>query len=221
LKVDKNIYVFSGLGADKRVFQKIDFGENKTEFINWIKPIKGESLNEYSKRIANQITEPRPVLIGISFGGIVAQEVANIIEIEKLILLATIESRNELPLHLKILGILKIDKLIPAKILKAHNFLTNYFFGVKTKANSEILKVILSETDEDFLKWALRKVAEWKPLNQLKIISKITIHGTEDKILPKYRNKKYDYEINEGGHFFTLTHEKEINTILKNELSRN
>jgi len=67
----------------------------------------------------------------------------------------------------------------------------------------------------------LRKIEELKPLNQLKTISKITIHGTKNKIIPIYRNKKYDFEIYEAGHFFTLTPEKEINTILKNELSRN
>jgi pimeloyl-ACP methyl ester carboxylesterase len=220
LKTEKNIYVFSGLGADKRVFQKIDFGNYKPEFINWIKPKKNETLLDYCGRLSEQITEVKPILIGISFGGIVAQEIANIIETKKLILLATIESREELPIHLKILGNLKIDKIIPTKLLRVHNFLTDYFFGVKTKQNSEILKNILADMDEDFLKWALRQIAEWKPTKQLKTLPRITIHGTQDRILPISKNKKYDFVINGGGHFFTLTHENEINNILKKELAR-
>jgi pimeloyl-ACP methyl ester carboxylesterase len=98
--------------------------------------------------------------------------------------------------------------------------LTDYFFGVKTKQNSEILKNLIADTDEDFFKWAVRQIAEWKPTKQLKTISRITIHGTKDRILPKSRNKKYDFLINGGGHFFTLTQENEINKILKKELAR-
>jgi pimeloyl-ACP methyl ester carboxylesterase len=220
LKTEKTIYVFSGLGSDKRVFQKIDFGNCKPIFIIWIKPKINEKLLDYCVRLTEQITEQNPILIGISFGGIVVQEIATIIDTEKIILLATIERREELPIHLKILGNLKIDKIIPTKLLKDHNFLTDYFFGVKTKQNSEILKNIIADTDEDFFKWAVRQIAEWKPTKQLKTISRITIHGTKDRILPKSRNKKYDFLINGGGHFFTLTQENEINKILKKELAR-
>jgi pimeloyl-ACP methyl ester carboxylesterase len=38
------------------------------------------------------------------------------------------------------------------------------------------------------------------------------------KRIAKNRNKKYNFEIEGGGHFFTLTHETEINKILKQEL---
>src|SRR5690606_28035423 len=46
------IYIFSGLGVDKRVFDNIDFGTKSPEFIDWISPLKNESLAEYSKRIS-------------------------------------------------------------------------------------------------------------------------------------------------------------------------
>jgi hypothetical protein len=137
---------------------------------------------------------------------------------DKLILLATFENRIDLPKYLRILGNLKIDKLIPTRILKTHNFVTDYFFGVSTKENSKILKSILADTDLKFLKWCLRQITEWKPTFELTANSKTTIHGTCDRILPKNRNKKYNFEIEGGGHFFTLTHEQEINKILRQEL---
>jgi pimeloyl-ACP methyl ester carboxylesterase len=216
----KKIYVLSGLGADKRVFQKIQFGNCKPEFINWIEPLDKESINEYSSRIAEQITEKNPTILGISFGGIVAQEIASKIETEKLILLATFEKRSDLPKYFRLFGSLKIDKMIPAGLLKSHNFLTDYFFGTQTKENSRILESILMDTEKKFIKWSLRQLATWKGNKILKTKSKITIHGTNDKIIPKNRNKNYNYEIVNGGHFFTLTHEKEINEIIKTELRK-
>ena len=41
------IYVFSGLGVDKRVYDNIDFGTLDVEFIDWIEPLKNESLENY------------------------------------------------------------------------------------------------------------------------------------------------------------------------------
>lgn len=72
------IYIFSGLGVDKRVFDNIDFGTKSPEFIDWISPLKNESLAEYSKRISENMKSEKPILIGPSFGGIVATEISKI-----------------------------------------------------------------------------------------------------------------------------------------------
>lgn len=217
-KSEKTIYVFSGLGADKRVFQRIDFGNHEFVFIDWITIIDGENITSYAKRLATEIKSPKPILIGISFGGIIAQEIASLIEVDKLILLSTIENRDELPSMLKILASLKVDRLIPSRILKAHSFIADYFFGVDTRANSEILKNILKDTNPALLKWSLRQIALWAAPRKSKAISKITIHGTHDKILPLNLEKEYNYMIEGAGHFLTLTHYLRINEILKHEL---
>jgi pimeloyl-ACP methyl ester carboxylesterase len=217
-KSDKTIYVLSGLGADKRVFQRINFGNHKVIFVDWIAIQDGENIKGYAQRIAEIIKAPQPILIGISFGGIVAKEIASLIEIDKLVLLSTIENRDELPLMLKILASLKVDRLIPSFILKAHSFIADYFFGVDTPANSEILKSILKDTDPALLKWSLRQIALWEAPGKSKAISKITIHGTHDKILPMNLAKEYNYKIKGAGHFLTLTHYLKINEILKHEL---
>jgi hypothetical protein len=45
------IYLISGLGYDCRIFQNIDFDNFKVEYINWIEPLLGESLHDYSIRL--------------------------------------------------------------------------------------------------------------------------------------------------------------------------
>ena len=206
------IYIFSGLGVDKRVFEKIDFGNLNHEFIDWIEPLKNESLSEYSKRVSKKINTEKPILIGLSFGGIVATEISKIIETEKVILIASAKTKNELPLLYRLAGKFKLNKLIPASILKQQNFLTNWFFGVNSKEDKILLGRILTETNSKFLKWAINEIANWKNIQKPK--NYIHIHGSNDKIIP-IKNVKVNFTIENGGHFMTVNKPNEIEKIIK------
>ena len=80
----KYAYLFSGLGADHRAFQYLDVPGYAMIHVKWIEQEKNETLERYVKRLAKQITMPNPVFIGLSFGGMVAIEVAKIVATEKL-----------------------------------------------------------------------------------------------------------------------------------------
>ena len=207
------IYIVSGLGIDKRVFDKIDFGKLNPEFIEWIEPLKNEPLSEYCKRISQKINVENPTIIGLSFGGIVAVEIAKIIKTKKVILIASAKTKSELPLLYRIAGKLKINKLIPATILKQQNFLTNWFFGVKSDEDKKLLGEILEDTNPNFLKWAINEIANWK--NEQQALNYVHIHGNKDKIIP-IKNVEVDFVIKNGGHFMTVNKPNEIEKILKN-----
>lgn len=208
----KKVYVFSGLGVDKRVFQKIDFGNLDIKFIDWIEPRTDENIQQYAQRISIKIDSENPILIGLSFGGIIAGEIAKFIAIEKLILIASAKNRNEIPMLYRILGKLKIHNVIPSSLLKSANFISNWFFGVQTPSDKILLKQILEETDNKFLYWAIDKVVTWE---NLQISSNyVHIHGLNDRILP-IKNMKTDYKIQGGGHFMTVNKAEEISKLLK------
>ena len=211
----KNVYVFSGLGADKRVFQNMDFSEYNTIFVEWILPIKNESIENYSKRLSEQINHQKTILIGLSFGGIIATEIAKIIDTEKIILIASAKNFNEIPNYYRFAGKLKIHKLLPSKLLKIPNVLSYWFFGIQKKTDKIILKEILKDTNEEFLKWAIDKIVTWK--NTVKHNNLVNIHGTQDRILP-IKNIDYDLKVENGGHFMTLNKAVELTKIVRNEL---
>jgi pimeloyl-ACP methyl ester carboxylesterase len=154
----QHIYLFSGLGADESVFQKLDFSNYEVTFVKWIEPIQNEPIEAYTKRISLQLKHPNPILIGLSFGGMMAIEVAKQIPTKKVILIASAKNRKEIPIYFRLLGWIRIDSLIPASILKKSNFLTYWFFGAETAANKLMLKEILLDTDAIFLKWAISKI---------------------------------------------------------------
>ena len=72
------LYVISGLGADKTVFENIVFPEKFSEiiFIDWLIPETEETFEHFVKRMAKPIDEKEKFcLLGYSFGGIMVQEI--------------------------------------------------------------------------------------------------------------------------------------------------
>ena len=128
----KQLYIFSGLGADERVFQRLDFSDFKTTYIKWIAPYDKETIEHYTTRLLDQITTTNPTLIGLSFGGLIAVEVAKQIDTEKVILIASAKTKNEIPFYYRFAGQLGLHKLLPTRLLKSSNFVTNWFFGTSS-----------------------------------------------------------------------------------------
>ncbi|MGV8994487.1 MAG: alpha/beta hydrolase [Flavobacterium sp.] len=170
----EKIYIFSGLGADERVFQKLDFSGIDVTFITWIIPLEKESIEQYATRLLNQIPSKNPIVIGLSFGGIMAVEIAKQIETKKIILIASAKTKDEIPFYFRLVGKLNLHKILPASLLKSSNLVTNWFFGTCTLEDKQLLKQILIDTNPFFLKWALDKVAKWKNVDQPKNIFHIT-----------------------------------------------
>lgn len=214
-KLEKELYIFSGLGADERVFQKLEFKDYKTTFIKWIPPFDSENIEQYAKRLIAQIPSKKPTLLGLSFGGLIAIEVAKQIEIEKIILIASAKTKNEIPIYYRLAGKLKLHKILPTKLLKKANFISYWIFGIKSNFDKQLLKQILLDTDKDFLKWAIDKVVNWE--NETILEQIFHIHGTADRILP-YCFVSSDLSVKNGGHFMTLNKSDELNKILNAHL---
>jgi len=207
------IYCLSGLGVDKRAFKNLVIPGVQLIHVPWILPLEQESLSNYSKRLFEQNSFPKDYhLLGVSFGGMVAQEFAKIQKPKKLILISTIRGNHQLPTLFKISGKIGVQKLIPTSILKSANFFSYNLFGVKRQENKILLKQILKATNSKFLKWAMSAIVCWQNKEQLEAI---TIHGSKDKILNPISP---NHLIKNGGHFMIVNKAKEIGEIIKNGL---
>jgi len=160
--LNKNIYILSGLGADERVFKRLNFTGYSVRFIQWEIPNKNDSIENYASKICKQITTPKPILIGLSFGGIMAIEIAKQIETEKVILLASVKTKNEIPFYYRWAGNMRLHKLIPARFLVHSNPITNWLFGTASAVEKKLFRQMLLDTHPQFLLWATDRVALWK-----------------------------------------------------------
>lgn len=214
-QLTKELYIFSGLGADERVFQNLDFADYDPVFIIWIAPVANETMAHYASRLLEQIKSPKPTLIGLSFGGMMAIEVGRQIETEKLILISSAKTKSEVPFYYRIAGQMGIHKILPYFMLRHSNLVTNWFFGAASAFDKQLLKQILLDTDPVFLKWAIAKVVLWTNRSNSKNL--IHIHGSRDRILPA-RFVKWDEIIQDGGHFMVLNKSVEVNALLRQYL---
>ena len=178
-----DVYLMPGMSANSLIFEKIKFPSNfNLHLLNWITPKKRESLENYAKRFSKLIDREKPVLIGVSFGGLLVQEISKIINVRKTIIISSVKSNKELPSHLKFGKATKSYKLLPLKWINDFESLISFVLGPKVKKRVELYRKYLSVRDENYLNWAIRELIEWKQVNPLPNI--IHIHGSRDLIFP-------------------------------------
>ena len=211
----KHIYTISGFGADERVFSKLDFGENEVHFIPWKIPEKKETISSYAKRMSEDIIHPNPILVGLSFGGMMSIEIAKLIPLEKIILLSSISTSRELPLYMKIAGRLHLNRLIPMRPYSILEPLENYNLGVETPEEKKLVKEYRKNLNLQYSNWAIDQVVTWK--NDFVPSHLIHIHGTKDHIF-SIKKVKADYVIQGGGHLIPMNNASQVNAILKKVL---
>ncbi len=208
----KPIYFVSGLGADERVFQWLRYDGFRPVHIRWEQPQKGETIEDYAKRLTAQIKDDNPIIVGLSFGGIIAVEIAKQIATEKVILLSTVKQTSEVPFYFKLFRALPLHRILPFKsLLWAVTWLLYWLFTPEGTDQKKLLKTILVETDPVFLKWALHRVVIW---NNKEIPDNLVhIHGRSDRIFP-FRFVTPDYTVEKSGHLMVMNRAEEISSLL-------
>ena len=209
----ENIYCISGLGADERVFQKLKFEGYQPIHICWVEPEKGESIAQYARRLTTQIKSERPILIGLSFGGIIAMEMAKQIDTKKVILISSTKNEQEIPFYFRLFRWLPVYQLLPARLmLWFARLLASWFFSLETRDERKLFKAILFDTNARFLKWAIHQVVTWK--NELIPQNVYHIHGEGDRIFP-YRFVHEDFGVEHGGHLMIMNRAERISNLIE------
>lgn len=206
-------YFLSGLGADKGIFSKLVLPSRlKIVYINWLPHRTGESLQSYTRRIAEQIDSTEPFqLVGVSFGGIVATELSKILKPKQIVIISSISIKKQLPAYFTLsAGILK-NPFFPKSVLKSASPLSYWLFGAVSKQSKNFFKQTIEQTNENFLKWAIEKIMLWD--NKTKADNLYHIHGTEDKIFP-IMYLKPDYAVKGGEHLMVYDMSREISKLL-------
>ena len=204
-----HVYLMPGMSANSLIFEKIKFPENfKLHKLDWINPDIDESIENYAKRLSEKIVHKNPVLIGVSFGGILVQEISKIVKVDKLIIISSIKCNKEMPSHMKFGKITKSYKLLPVKWINDFESLISFVLGPKIKKRVDLYRKYLSVRDENYLSWSIREMIEWKQSKPLKNI--IHIHGTKDLVFPTLYIKNF-IKVPRGDHAMILKRAEWIN----------
>lgn len=209
----QNVYFISGLGADQRVFETLDLSWCEPVFLPWLSPSPSESLSAYSQRMRAQIPEHNPIVVGISFGGMLLAEMLTKEPGIKAVILASVVNSKQLPFWFKIARWLPAYRLLPRAVLLPTGAPGRWLFGVHQPRARDLFRQILQQSDPVFVKWAIYAILHWRSILPLRSVP-IQIHGTKDRLLPR-KKISVDFTVEGAGHLLTLEHPEQLSLLLK------
>jgi pimeloyl-ACP methyl ester carboxylesterase len=216
--MDCTIYLIPGVGANDKIFQNLDLPDAEIVHLKWPRHKKKESIQDYVKKLLPQIRkDTKPVLIGMSFGGIVATELAKLINPHKVILISTIKTYHERPFKIMFMNSVKFHRLIPGKLVLNLRFWMQWVLGKLNRHDFDLIEEMIEAIDIDFNEWAVDQVVHWK--NEEIPANVVHIHGTRDRIFPRAYIHEPCHWIKGGTHFMVVNRAKEISKIIKRELA--
>jgi pimeloyl-ACP methyl ester carboxylesterase len=204
------VYFMPGLAASSSIFERIDLPKDTFEIylLEWVLPEKLETLQNYAKRMAENVKHENAVLIGVSFGGILVQEMAQFLKLRKLIIISSVKCNSELPRRMKIAKTTKAYKLLPTSLLSNIESLIKYAFGDVMKQRLKLYERFLHMRNKEYLDWAIEQVVCWE---RTKIDPNVIhIHGDADEVFPSKYIKNF-VNIKGGTHIMILNRFKWLN----------
>ncbi len=194
-----------GMAASPTIFERIQLPSDTFEmhFLEWLVPEREETIENYAQRVAQNVKHQDVILIGVSFGGVLVQEMKPFVNPRKIIIISSVKSNAELPRRMKIAKTTKAYKLVPTGLLQNIENLAKFTFGSSIiRQRLKLYEKFLSVRNKDYLDWAIAQIINWKRTEPDPEV--IHIHGDKDEVFP-IRHIKNCITVKDGTHIMILT----------------
>ena len=210
------VYLLPGLGADERIFRHLQPRLHApSQVLPWLTPIPHETLPHYVARMAEGVVPNEPcLLVGVSFGGVVALEICRLRPLARAVLISSIPDADCLPPLLRLIRNTGVYKLVPPQLLKLLPRVGQWYFNISNGEAYQLFREILRDMEPVYTRWAIDRLLHWDSTD---IGRGVQILGTHDRVFPPGPSP-VDYLIPGGGHFMVLTHAEEISRVLNEML---
>ena len=212
------VYLFPGQGADYRQYRDLKFPEGyDTVHISYPVPEKRESMSEFAGRLIPLIDQDQPyIFVGVSLGGMICTELADILQPRKVILISSAKAAFELPGRYTFMGKSHINRIVPKGLVKAGARILQGLVEPDRKYDPATFRDMLRRKDPLYLKRTADMIVCWDRDRYQESI--FHIHGDADHTIP-IENVRYDYLIKDGSHMMVLTRADEISKIISEILT--
>ncbi len=212
-----NVYCIPGMGVNERIYKNLQLNNCNIFYINWLTPLKKETLQEYALRLTEKIDTAQPfALIGVSFGGMCCIEIAKKFNPVKTFLVSSCKTEAEVPQKMKMWRRFTLYKNLSDSVYIGAAIFAQKQFGVVSKEHSQRFEQMLNTAPVNYFKGAVHCLLTWK--NQEVPKNVVHIHGTSDQVLPHKKIVNCNYTIKDGTHFMIINRAEEINKIINKEL---
>jgi len=211
------LVLLPGLGADARLFGPQKAAIPGLLSIAWPEARLDDTLPSYAARVAAQL--PRAdslVLGGSSFGGMVALEIAAVVQPRAVILIGSCRSPRAVAPWIRSAS--HLVRTTPAPLFRPRRWaltLAGSLLGCSGPADETLAWAMVSGYSPAFLKWGIGALLSWRPTPVPVPVRHV--HGSRDRIIPASRVRP-DRVIPGAGHLLTLTHAEPVSAFLKEQM---
>ena len=207
------------MAANPSIFDGIQLPVDtfETHRLDWFIPEKGMLLKTYAEHMCERITHPNPILLGVSFGGMLVQEMAKLIPTQKTIVVSSVKSKHELPKRMLFAKYTKVHKLLPTGLVTNVELLAKYAFGEPVTKRLHLYEKYLSLRDKYYIDWSIDQIVNWD--QEVPPDNVVHIHGEKDTVFP-ISNIKDCIPVKNGTHTMIIHRYKWFNEHLPAIISR-
>jgi pimeloyl-ACP methyl ester carboxylesterase len=214
-----NVYFISGLCTGCYIFQNIKLPQRyNVRCLDWLEPNGDEPLQTYIARLTAPIDTTKPfVLVGLSFGGMIASELNKTLNPLDTILVSSVPTYKFIPMLYRLSGSLRLYNFARVWMAQAFRPVIDWIIGAKrSKEEMALLHKTIAQLSPRLLRWSLKQVTlSWR--NTIVPEKYFHIHGSADRLLPVGKMKP-NVLIKGGSHFMVVSHAKEISEAITQRL---
>lgn len=239
------IYLLTGMNSSPRIFAGLLPLLPGASVVPWIAPLCGESIAEYSQRLAGAIRSESacgpadagaspspPIVCGVSFGGIIARHLAAHLQARACVIVSSVGAPDQLPPGLRAvakLAPLATDRALATVGAAASRvpapFRPGFLSRLSRLAGHRVPSAASTPQSEmaAWYRWATGAFLRWASAADssalaLDAIPLTHIHGTHDTTFP-IRFMKPDVVIPEGTHMLALSHPEVVADVINGVIS--
>jgi len=209
--MNRKLVLLPGMTPSRRLFDRLVPHLENYVVIDWIAPGRTKTISEYARRLAADAgIDSTCDLVGVSFGGMVAQELAGILDARLCFIVSSISSSDELRPTQRIFSCLpqRADLLI----LKTIGGVANVWPKQASNAATVRARKFRGPYGEWF-RWATSAALRWCPVPG-RSTGFVRIHGDRDLTFPQ-AHQHADHVVTGAGHMLAHTHSTELATIIR------
>ena len=213
-----DLYLLPGLGADGRLFSKLELPGHEKHALDWPMMPEGSTLRDYAEVLARRVDVSEPhALVGVSMGGMVAQEMAAITHPLRTIIISSWKGPHEMPMHLRLLRGTHAEKLLTPAFMKRVMPVVRYQMGLETPEDIALFDAFTAAMPLAQLRIQIAAVLGWEgPVQPVQGL--VHIHGNHDRLMPISPIKGAEV-IRGGGHFMVFNRAIEVGSAVYKALS--
>lgn len=203
----KNIYCISGLGADHRLFVNLHIEGYTLMPLPWVPFDEKDDMSSYASKIFLSIPEENPIVMGLSFGGMLTTEMCKTHKVRYGILISSAKTKRELGYNISVAIAKSAMDVLPDSSFNTPFWFELFNLGAHTNEERKLLRQIISDSDPKFVQWCIKTLLSWK--NEEIPANLSHIHGTSDRVITPSKIRA-DRWIQKGSHIMIYNRADEV-----------